>query len=460
MRGKKIPTLLAILIVVLGIATGVVLIQKNAIYKLGADSATAPQDVRITNINDSSFTVSWTTPNESIGFVVWGEGQDKPSKTEMDEVQEKGFTHLTTIRGLKSATSYNFRINSNGSEFDNNGVNWIVTTGAQLSSPEDVITATGTVIDKSGTPSANALVYLTIGGASPMSTVTSKSGSWVIPVSSMRTQDLSSYLPIDKNNDILEIFVQATPADSATSQVYVVGANPTPPITLGQENNFKSVTMEGGAENPEANLDIPEEITEKESKFNVSDATAVDGQEKVTLESIDNGEVIASDKPEFFGDGPKGTEITITVESEKIEGLAKVGTNGTWRWSPPDNLEPGTHKISVSWRDENGILRTITKTFIVQAAEQSPAFEATPSATPTTTPTSAPGATQTPTPRSTSTATGIATPLATPTDTAESTEPPVPDSGTLTPTLVLSIMGIALLMLSSTSLYLAYKKDG
>jgi hypothetical protein len=455
MRGKKIPTLLAILIVVIGIAAGVVLIQRNTIYRLGADSASAPQDVRITNVNDSSFTVSWTTPNESSGFVVWGENQDKPSKIENDELQEKGFTHLTTIRGLKPSTPYSFRINSNGAEFDNNGVNWSVTTGAQLATPDEVITATGTVVDKSGVPSANTLVYMTIGGASPMSTVTSKSGSWVIPVSSMRTQDLSSYIPIDKNNDILEIFVQATPSDSATGQVYVAGANPTPPITLGQENNFKSVSLNVDSENPEANLDLPETISEKESKFNVSDATPTDVQEKVTLESIDNGEVISSDRPEFFGDGPKGTDIIITVESEKIEGSAKVGSSGTWKWSVPDNLEQGTHKVTVSWRDDNGILRTISKTFIVQAAENNPAFEATPSATPTTTP----GATQTPTPKPTAASTGAATPVVTPTDEPEVTEPPVPDSGTLTPTLVLSIMGVALLLLSSTSLYFAYKKD-
>lgn len=456
MKNKKIPTLAAVIVVVLGIVAGLVLINRKSVFKLGAEQPAAPQDVRITNIADSSFTVSWTTANEATSFVQWGEGTENPSKTEADEVQEKGLIHSVTIRGLKPQSTYNFKINSNGAGYDNNGINWTVTTGASLPSPKEAITASGTVLGSSSTPSANTLVYVTIGGASPMSTVTSKSGSWIIPISTMRTKDLSGYLTIDKNNDILEVFVQVSSSENASAQAYVSGANPVPPIKIGQENDFKTVDNTGTGDNPEANLDIPESIAEKASKFAVTDATPTDSQEKVTLESIDSGEVISSTKPEFFGDGPKGAEITITVESEKIEGSTKVANSGTWKWSVPENLEPGIHKITISWRDDNGILHSISKSFVVSAAEQDPAFEATPSATPSTAPTSTPKSTQTPQP----TSTGTAQPTIAPTEEPDATEPPVPDSGTLTPTLVLSIMGIALLILSTTSVYFAYKKDG
>ena len=114
-----------------------------------------------------------------------------------------------------------------------------------------------------------------------------------------------------------------------------------------------------------------------------------------------------------------------------------VPASGDWKWSPPEDLPEGTHKVKISWRDTGGILRTIERTFVVQAAE-GPAFESTPSgtgaasATPTATPKSSPTATPKPT------LTASATP-------APTLDPQVSDSGVLTPTIALSIMGVGLL---------------
>ena len=40
-----------------------------------------PKNVRLANITDSSFTVTWTTDIESNGFIKWGKGEFSLSKS-------------------------------------------------------------------------------------------------------------------------------------------------------------------------------------------------------------------------------------------------------------------------------------------------------------------------------------------------------------------------------------------
>lgn len=134
-----------------------------------------------------------------------------------------------------------------------------------------------------------------------------------------------------------------------------------------------------------------------------------------------------------MGKGPEGTIISILVESENpISSEVSVPKNGSWNWSPPTDLAPGPHKITLSWKDVSGITRSLTRSFIVQAAEI-PAFVATPSES-----LAAPIASASGTPKAT----------ATPKSTASASAEPVPVTGNLTPTLLLSIMGIAVMIFS------------
>lgn len=148
------------------------------------------------------------------------------------------------------------------------------------------------------------------------------------------------------------------------------------------------------------------------------------------MESLTDGEVITSDKPQFFGKGPGGETITVTVESENpVTETVQIPQNGSWSWTVPTNLAPGAHKITISWVDAKGITRKLIRNFEVQASEL-PAFEASASATPT-----ASGA-------------GTPKPTATAKPTASATAQPVPVTGGLTPTFLLSIMGIVVTVFS------------
>ena len=438
MRKSKIPTIIGLFILVFGLAAGVLLVRNQNIFRLGAAAEFAPKDVRISNITDTSFTISWITDRETSGFVKWGQGATSLDKTDLDELKDQSFTHLLTLRGLTPQTTYFFKINSGGEDFDNNGIAWQVTTGQTLEIPSKTNLVSGSVLTSTGQPAKNALLYLTVGGGSLLSTITSDSGSWVIPLSSARTQALSSYVVVDEKNTLIEISANAGPQGVASAQIYPQSARPVPSIILGNTHDFKNLPPSEESGIPKASIGLPDEATPS-SGFEVGE-TATPSATTVTLESVEPGEIITTTEPEFFGEGPAGVTLTITLESEPITEAVKVPTSGNWSWSSPEGLTEGAHKITITWRDASGILRTLSRTFIVQAAE-GPSFESTPSASPTASPKTSP----TPSPTAT----------ATPAATATATAAPVPDSGSLTPTILLFIMGIGVIAFA----FLVWKKS-
>lgn len=470
MERWKIPTILGLVILLLGVFAGVYLVGNSQIFKIGADETAAPRNVKISNISDNSFTITWTTDKATLGFVKWGESDSSLSSIETDETNSKSFTHTVTIRGLLASTKYFFVINSDGTDFLNNSIPWEASTGGALNLLDDLIYVSGSVVSPTGEPIPSAIVHATIGGATTMSTITSVNGGWIIPLSHIRKNNLNEYYEIS-SKDILEIIVFASENGTSSAQALAAKANPLPPMVISKTHDFRNINLKNSDDKPVAQLDLPESESNKDSKLNVSDQALPKETEIVTLESIEEGEVVNSTKPEFFGDGPTGTEINITLESDPVTASTKTTSSG-WSWTPPSNLEPGLHTITISWRDGNGILKSIKRTFTVLAADDNPAFESTPSATlsptitprPTTssTPTSTPRPTPTPslTPKPSASATPKLTVTPTPKSTLASsqTAQPIPDSGNLTPTLALSMMGIGLLLISSLSAFFAYKK--
>lgn len=438
-KTAKLPTILGIVILVIGLFSGVLLINSRAVFKLGAQTAANPKDVRISNITDKSVTVSWTTDVPSKGFIKYGSSDSNLNKVAPDTFQEDGYTHWTTILNLNPGDTIYFKINSNGQDWDNNGIAWQTQTLASVINLQQSHNISGSIVDQSGNPSANSLVYVSVEGKL-LSTTTSTNGNWVLP--------LSNYTSFNGKNSVLEISVNAGQNGSSTAIIYPDAAKNTPLIALGRSYDFRTIDITASENLPESDLTVPEQV-ESSSRFEIGNLEKIDTT-TVTLDSVDEGEIITTTDPEFFGSAPKGTEIEIIVESEVQTTTLKAGSSNKWSWSPPENLEPGQHTLTIKWKDANGILRTITRTFVVSAAE-GPAFESTPSATPTQTATAKPTATSTSTstPISTPTVTATAKSSATPTLTATSSSAPkLPDSGVLTPTLGLFIMGLGVLLSS------------
>lgn len=411
----KLPTILGVLILISGLIAGVVLINLKQIFKLGATSDFAPKNVRISNIKENSLTITWTTDIKSTGFVKWGKSGTSLSKVTLEENAEKEFIHSVSLSAIDPNTNVFFKINSEGKDFDNSGIPWQSTSLQKKMDESSLLTGSGMILSLDGSTPAKAIVYLSINGRL-LSSTTSLEGTWIIPISLFMEQV--------QETTVIEISVIDGQGGTASATIYPKSIKTTPTIIIGKTYDFKNYVPSIDPNLPESQLIIPESV-EASSRFEVDNSEPSLSTDTITLDSIDEGEIITTTNPEFFGTSPKMTEIEISVESELQTDSLTSSSTGKWSWSPANDLEPGEHTVTIKWRDVNGILRTLTRKFVVQAGE-APAFEATPSATlnQTVAPTNSPISTATP------------------------STLPLPETGNLTPTIGLFIMGIGVLMSS------------
>ena len=444
-KRNKIPTLIGIVILLVGTFAGVFFLKTTQIFKIGADATSMPKDVRVSNLSASTATISWITEGQTSNFITYGETSNLNTVINESENNQKYLTHSVTVTGLNPSTTYFYKINSEGVNYDNNGVPWQLTTGPVVTGNQVNIPISGSVITASGQPSARTLVYITINGY-VLSTITSSAGTFVLQLGPTLTPNLSSYAAIDPAQTLLEISVKAEGGATSTAKIFPQSANPIPTLVLGQDQDYRNLPANESGDNPSADLSLPESST-SESKFNITGETPPAASTTVILESLDPGETITSSKPQFFGKGPGGEPITIVVHSQQVvTGNVTIPSGGSWSWSPTTPLEEGPHSITISWIDASGITRSLTRNFVVQAGE-APAFVASPSgSTPTPTPT------VTPIPSATPKATLVATPTpkaiaATPLSTPSAETLPI--TGSLTATLLFFMMGVAIIVFSA-----------
>ena len=413
-RELTIPTILGILVTIGGLIAGVFLLNAPLRSLVGASPEETPTEVKITNTGDTSFVVSWVTAKSTSGYIQYGEGEKPELVVSDDRDQEKGeigiyFTHLVTVRGLKVATNYGFRIGSGKGLYDQGGQLYKVTTGITLRNPPRADVAYGQVVTSSGDPVDGALVYLAMPGTVPQAAITKPSGSWVIPISTARTIDLTSFAAYDPSGGRVDILVQAGSLGTSNVTTTIANTKPVPQITLGQTGNL-------AGQEPAATPAAGSKLT---------------GETLVIL-TPKSGERVNSSQPEIMGKAPAGAEVTIVINSTtEISQTVTADENGDWSYSVPSDLEPGTHTITITALVD-GVKKTVQKSFVVEAAgvSNAPAKIATPAATLKPTPK--------PTPR-------VAYP---------STESGTPESGNLTPTLILLILGGALVLTGA----FAYRK--
>lgn len=434
LKEKKIPTIIGLFLLLISLTIGVFLVRQGQVFFLRAAPEIIPSQVKITNIADSSFSISWITVKETSGFIRFGETPSSTLTATDDRDQISGETgsfqsHYVTLRNLKPKTRYFFKLGSGGKLFDNSGKPYEITTAPTITGeapPSDI--ASGKIIKADSSPAGEAIVYLSLANVTPQSALVRSSGNWLIPLNTARSTDLTSFASYDKEAQVEEIFVQGGSFGTSTAIVTTKNDNPVPDIVLGKTYDFRQMVPPEISVSPTP-IPTGEEarITPPTSKFSFEEIAppteATETAELTITNPTKEGEQINTQKPEFAGTGPTGKTIQILVESPANSGAVIVESDGTWNWTPPTDLSPGEHKITITYLDQ-----TISRTFTVLAAgtEEFPAFTATPSATITPTP----------------------TPTATPSarTAMPATEEGVPEPGYLTPTFLVFIMGLGLIL--------------
>ena len=430
MKTKTIPTILGLLVTIITTILGAYLIEKTK-GPISVSAQEKPLSVKITNITDRSFVVSWYTQSPTSGYIK----VNNNNKLFWDQRDQNGnqsgdyFTHYITVNDLRPKTQYPFTIFSNNKPYKDNN-SQIQTAPLNSTVPPEADLAFGIILDQQKKPLPGALVFLSITNATPLSSITNESGNWSISLGTAYKKDLSGFITYDKSNQIIEITAVATPNLNTTAITNTGNDHPVPPITIGQSYNFSVKPQLSPS--PKPLLNPSPTITPTVSPL-----------QKISISNPKEGEILTNTKPEFRGLGPAQKKIRLKIESPTTYSAEVViEPDGTWNWTPPENLEPGEHTLTLEYTDENNQLQSLIHHFIVQATE---------TVSPTPTPIT-PLPTRTLTPTSTPTITLIPTSLPTATPSAQettATQAAQVVTGNLTPLLLLVILGISLIGIAS-----------
>jgi len=378
------PTALGLFILLMAIGVGVYLVRTRTSSKAGAEASLTPKQVRITNVTDTGFSVSWVTDKATTGVVKYGTETNSLKNQVLDDRDQLSGdagafeVHHVTAKNLKSSTKYYFKLESGGKQFDNQGKLFEITTAQVLGSPPAADPVYGTILTPAGSPAEGVVVYISVANAAPLSALAKTNGNWALSLSTARAADLSSYLSYDTQATIVNILAQGGKLGTAPAITTTSNDSPVPDISLGQSHDFRADTTSS------TDADDSAEATSGFSLTPVStDSATATVSGEVTLENPTyEGEILNATQPAFIGTGPPGTVLSIEINSEDTyTGSITIDEEGDWEFTPPEGLESGEHMITITYIDTEGSEQTLTRSFVVAAAGESaePAITATPS---------------------------------------------------------------------------------
>lgn len=237
----KIPTLLGLGIIFLGIAAGVFLTlrEQNFISKASLDNL--PQNITLANISDTEVNISWQTSKEVSSFITFG--VNNPSEqTVLDDRDTNPpaggpiphLLHYVTIKNLLPKTTYQYKIFSGkiASEVGK------FQTASPVTSQTGFRPIIGSVLDGEK-PLDEGLVYLSIADATLQAALIKTSGNFLIPVSQIRKSDLSDNFPLTEDTTLKLNIISVSGQSSAIFKLKDSKMG-LPPIKLGENLDLTS----------------------------------------------------------------------------------------------------------------------------------------------------------------------------------------------------------------------------
>jgi hypothetical protein len=421
---RQIPTILGLIILVIGLAAGAFFLADGpGVFAPRATPQTTPKNVKITNVTDNSFTVSFLTDEQTSGFVKYGkDANDMKSQASDDRDQLSGSVgkyplHHITVRGLDPAAAYYFTIGTGSSSaFDDGGKPFTVTTAKRAGSPTAAKTIYGNISLENGSPADGSLVYVSLANVGEMSSLVKSSGTFAIPLSNARTADGSGYAPI-QDSDQLTVTVQGPLAtQTLATTIAVSAAQPIPNLTFGQGGTVAQVpaatptptstptpspspsaepeTGDDATRTPNGAVGGLANLTNSTSTSSARTATASSSLASSTTASSSTAtntasssattsildltkstlQTVSSSQPIITGKAKPNVTVKILIQSENhIEYELVADSNGGFvidvsKLENDPTLEPGEHTITYSYVDpQTNQEVTKTQTFYVKA---------------------------------------------------------------------------------------------
>lgn len=420
---KRIPTLFALLLLVVGVTVSSFLVKEGIFTVSTASPDYTPQDVVITNITDQSFTVSYITADPTVGGVkLEADGVVLMDDRNQGADSKKRISHYVTVRNLKPETEYFFTVVADNQFWDYENNAYRVKTGPEITSPENAqASVEGTITDE-GLSQEEIIIYFSVGGYQRLSALTNEDGAYIFELSNLRSDNLDHYKLLREDS---VVNLRATRGEKRSSvNILYKDSHPVPNIFFGENYDFLASNTVRDA-SATAQLLLPSGI--QQSELSVTVPT--------------NGQAFIDSTPTFRGTAPANTQVFIVIDDKPSLSTTSNGS-GLWSYQSTQNLSQGEHLLTVRTNDLLGIQQQKQVVFEVFPSGSIVTQSATPSATPTdvpitVTPTTAP--TSTPVPAISSSPTPTLTPAPTLLPTVEpTTKPTLSPTPTITPFLTVT----------------------
>lgn len=356
---KRIPTIIGIILLIAGIAAGVLLTKQNTSFFSKAGGDCTPINPQFTNITDTSFDVSFLTSASCLSSININ-GQNIPDIRFIDQSKTPtaNKVHYFSINNLKEDSNYTFSFILNGTTFSK--PEYKTRTAKKPGSPIPLSNlAWGRVYTSDLKPAVNSIVYLNIPGASPLSSFVTSSGNWNIPLATSFNQEKNNWFTSSLNTDEeIIVLTQDSPATQITSNTN--RNNPVPDIIIGQ-NSFASLPATG-------------------TEGGISVSPGVVGK-NLEIISPKEGETVNTKRPDIFGNSSSLISINFILEPGSINGSSTSAADGVWHWSPPKDLSAGDYIVTATAKNsKTGFVEKVSRKFKVSANSSGLAFTASSSA--------------------------------------------------------------------------------
>lgn len=400
---KRLPSSLGFFVLIITLGITIVLSRNTLIFVSKATVGSEPKNIQLSNISDTSFTISYTTDENAISTLAYG--KDTAAGTVvLDDRDLQGSkptehrVHFFTVKALTPATKYYYILTSGTQIANNNGKPFEITTATPLTAqPTAQPTLSGTATLNDGSIPKEGIAYVTTDTSQQLAVLLSPDGSYKIPLAQLRTNTLETLAPL-KPETVLQLQV-ITPTDQSKVTLLTSQIDQVPKIVISQNYDF---TL-----NPVPVASLSAQVASG-SGFPIFGNKQTASSPEII--SPKEAQTYKDQQPVFKGKALPNAEIAITIASQQeISVQLQSDSTGNWQFRPPMALSPGKHTITIKSLDAAGILQTISKSFTVYAAGSKfvepsvspiaqPTLITTPSATITLSPTLFPSPTASPTP--------------------------------------------------------------
>lgn len=372
---KKYLSLVFGIFLIITIGITIILIQQGILIVTKARPTAIPQNVQVTNVSDSSFTVVFTTElktsaiirisEERIGNTIILDDRDKSTGS-----QKEYYSHHITVPNLEPQKTYSFSIVSNGKEYSS-PAEYMITTGPQIaSSPPAQNPLFGKIILPDGSNGADTLILAKSDNSQIISSITNDSGNYILPTNSLKNEPLSDYQILSSSSPIFMTFFRQSYSARITSDFQL--AQNLPAVTLNQDYSFLPSTQ-SLVNKPESGFENIQEPTQS-------------SQEPTVISPRENQSFVDS-RPTFSGTGGINKKAFISIPSAGLNESVDITAQRRWTFRPENDIPQGEHTATFDIQDDSGVNVRIIRPFSIFASGTQVAQSATPSATPTFTPT-------------------------------------------------------------------------